>query len=210
MLKDVDSGERAFLIRALSLTVSATGIISAAVAFYLAETRQASVLTMVGVVALGLVVGVGLGFGAVFVAGRAGAGAAHVLLSAGNLPPAPSFSYQESLVARGKYQEAVDAFAAHLADHPDDLDASLAMAGVLAGHLGHFDQAAQVYRRVREAGSPPHEYRAHQALIDLHRTTGDRGRLMTELARFADRFRGTAAGRAARVALTEMKSDGTT
>lgn len=207
MLKDVDSGERAFLIRALSLTVSACGIISAAVAYYLAETRQASGLTMLAVVALGLLVGVALGFGSWYLAGRAGAGAAHVLLSAGNLPPAPSFSYQESLVARGRYQEAVDAFEAHLLDHPDDLDASLAMAGILAGHLRQFDQAAQVYRRVREAGSPTHEFRAHQALIDLHRATGDRGRLMTELARFADRFRGTAAGRAARVALTEMKAD---
>jgi len=38
--------------------VSASGIISGAVAFYLAETRQASVLTMLGVVALGLMVAV--------------------------------------------------------------------------------------------------------------------------------------------------------
>jgi hypothetical protein len=44
-------------------------------------------------------------------------------------------------------------------------------------------------------------------LIDLHRATGDRGGLMAELARFADRYRGTAAGEAARRELFGMKGE---
>lgn len=206
MRKDVDSADRAILIRALAVTVPSAFIMSAAVAYYLRETRHVGGLVMLGVVCLGLLVGAGLGLGSWYMAGRAGAGAAHVLLAGGNLPPAPSYSFQESLVARGQYQAAVDSYEAHIAIHPNDLDARLALADVLAGHLRHFDRAARVYREVRDAGSPPHEFRAHQALIDLYRAADDRGRLMTELARFADRFRATAAGRAARQALAEMKS----
>lgn len=207
MRKDVDSADRAILLRALAVTVPSAFIMSAAVAFYLRETRHVGDLAVLGVLSLGIAIGAGLGVGSWFLAGRAGAGAAHVLLAGGNLPPAPSYSYQESLVARGQYEAAVDAWEAHLAGHPGDLDAMLAMADVLAGRLRRFDDAVRVYRTVREAGSPPHEFRAHQALIDLYRTVGDQGRLMTELARFADRFRSTTAGRAARQALAEMKSE---
>ena len=206
MLKDVDVADRALLLRALALTVGAGSLMGVAVAVYLRETRHASGLVMVGTIALGLLVGVAAGFFAVGTAERAGRGMAHVVLSAGNLTPSPSFSYQESLVARGRYQEAADSFEAHLTSHPDDQDARLAMAGILAGPLHQTEAAIRLYDAVRRApATPGHELRASQALIDLHRAVGDRGRLMAELARFAARFRGTRAGRAAREALTEMK-----
>lgn len=208
MLKDVDAADRAFLLRALSITIPSAVIISLAVALYLRETRHVGGLMVLATVVAGLAVGIGAGLGSWYLAGRAGAGAAHVLLAGGNLPPAPSYSYQESLVARGRYQDAVDSFAAHLLDHPRDQDARLAMADVLATHLRDLPRAVAVYQQVRaEAGNPAQEYRAHQSLIDLHRAAGDRGRLMAELSRFADRYRDTTAGRAARAALAEMKSE---
>jgi hypothetical protein len=42
-------------------------------------------------------------------------------------------------------------------------------------------------------------------LIDVYRREGNRGRLMVELARFAERYRGSAAGDAAARELMEMK-----
>ncbi len=208
MLKDVDTGDRAFLFRALAGTVPAALLISAAVAFYLHETRHIGGWAMAGVVAVGAIAGAGTGFLAWVSADRTGRGIAHVLLAAGNLPPAPSFSYQESLVARGRLQEAVASFEAHLGEHPDDQDARLAMANILAGPLHQPDAAARIFRAVRaRARTPSEEFRAHQALIDLHRATGDRGALMAELARFADRYRATAAGRAARELLADLKRE---
>ena len=46
-----------------------------------------------------------------------------VMTGAGNIKAAPSYSYQESLVPRGKYQEAERSYQEHLAVHPEDLDA---------------------------------------------------------------------------------------
>ena len=208
MLKDVDSANRAFLLRALTGTVPAALMMSAAVTYYLRETRHVGGWAMVGVMAVGAIIGVATGVLAWVSAERAGRGLTHLLLAAGNLPPAPSFSYQESLVARGRYQEAVNSFEAHLAEHPDDQDARLAMANILAGPLHQTEAAAQIFGAVRaKARTPDDEFRAHQALIDLHRATGDRGRLMAELARFAERYRATAAGRAAREALAELKRE---
>ncbi len=207
MTKDVDSADRALLLRAMAVTVPAAVSMSGAVAFYLRETRHVGGVTLAGVVALGALVGIGAGYLSWWSAERTGRGLAHVLLSAGNLPPAASFSYQESLVARGRYQEAVDAFEAHLALNPEDQDARLAMAGILAGPLKQTEAAVQLYQTVRIGPSPGYDLRASQALIDLHRATGDRGRLMAELARFADRFRGTRAGRAAKHALAALKEE---
>ena len=44
-------------------------------------------------------------------------------------------------------------------------------------------------------------------LIELYRGTGQRGRLMMELARFADRYRGTRPGTEAARTLREMKAE---
>jgi hypothetical protein len=49
---------------------------------------------------------------------------------------------------------------------------------------------------------------AANLLIELHRGTGRRDRLLVELARFADRYKGTRAGKHAAMALREMKQEG--
>jgi hypothetical protein len=51
--------------------------------------------------------------------------------------------------------------------------------------------------------------RAANGLIDLYRKQGRRDRLLVELSRFADRYRGTPGAEAATRLLRELKAEGT-
>ncbi len=125
---------------------------------------------------------------------------------AGNLRPDPAHSGCESLVARGFYREAAEAFEAHLASHPADNLARVKLADLHRTHLGSPEVAERLYQEVRRTNpSPREEMLAANLLIELYRSTGQEGRLMVELARFAERYRGTRAGRDAARALREMK-----
>jgi hypothetical protein len=168
-----------------------------------------SPLRQIGILLGAALIGAGLGAMVAGGAGMASRGFFRMLFAAGGLPSRPGFSYQESLVARGRCREAARAYRDHLVTHPADHDARLALGALLAGPLADPAGAEQVYLEVRAAGARGrHEMLASQALIDLYAATGQRGRHMTELARFADRYRGTGAGRAARHALEEMKGTG--
>ena len=127
---------------------------------------------------------------------------------AGNIQPTPSFSVQESLIIRGRFEDAEQSFLAHLADHPEDHDARLALADLYRRHLENPAGAERLYIEVRQ-GQPTsrQEATAFNQLIDLYRATGQRGKVMTELARYAERYAGTRAGAEARKALVEMKQE---
>ena len=76
------------------------------------------------------------------------------------------------------------------------------------GNLRGQPWAEALYKEVRaRSPAPREEATAANGLIDLYRRTGQRGRLLGELARFAERYRGTAAGDAARRELGTLKGD---
>jgi tetratricopeptide (TPR) repeat protein len=130
------------------------------------------------------------------------------VLGAGNLPPDPAHSGLESLVARGLYREAVDAFQRFLTAHPGDNLARIKLADVHRAYLGEPEVAERLYLEVRRnQPDPRHEFLAWNLLIELYRSMGRKDRLLVELARFADRYRGTRAGRDAAQALKEMKAE---
>jgi hypothetical protein len=136
-------------------------------------------------------------------------GLVQVLLGAGNLAPDPQYSSQESLVARGFYREAAEAYRSHLLASPNDHAARIKLAAVEFQHLNNPAAAERLYLEVRAGRPDPrHDAMATNLLIELYRTTGQRGRLMTELARYAARHRGTRAGENAARALREMKAEG--
>jgi len=136
-------------------------------------------------------------------------GLVHMLLGAGNIAPDPEHSSQESLVARGFYREAAEAYRTHLLVSPNDHAARIKLAAVEFQHLNDPGAAERLYLEVRAGRPDPrHETMATNLLIELYRTTGQRGRLMTELARYAERHRGTRAGESAARALREMKAEG--
>ncbi len=140
----------------------------------------------------------------------ASTGLVHSLYSAGNVPPPRSYPRQEAMIARGQYVEAAEHFRDHLVVEPDDNEARLRLAALYETQLADPAVAEELYKEVRARQPTPHEeIAAANGLIDLYRRTRQRGRLMVELARFADRYRGSTAGEAARRELTELKREDT-
>lgn len=138
----------------------------------------------------------------------ASAGLVHSLYSAGNVPPPRSYPRQEAMVARGQYVEAAEHYRDHLVVEPDDNEARLRLAVLYETQLAEPPAAEALYKEVRTRQPTPHEeITATNGLIDLYRRTGQRGRLVVELARFADRYSGSTAGEAARRELLELKRE---
>jgi hypothetical protein len=135
-------------------------------------------------------------------------GFAHTVLGAGNLKPDPAHSGCESLVARGFYPEAAASFRALIVEHPKDDLARIKLAQVYRDHLGEPETAESLLLEVRRHGTDPrHEVLAANLLIELYRATGRKDRLMVELARFADRYKGSRAAAEAARTLREMKEE---
>lgn len=207
-LRDLDSAERLMRARAILFPTAGGLVFGTLVAFYLMETRHLGLGWAAGVVLLGGIAGATLGFVGWAATGRISRGFVGLVTAAGNIRPRPSFSLEESLIVRGKYPEAATAFRAHLASDPGDDDARIALAALTARHLGDPVGAERLYREVIAKPATDHsEWTATNALIDLYRCTDQRGRLMVELARFADRYRHTAAGAAARRELLALKRE---
>jgi hypothetical protein len=138
--------------------------------------------------------------------GGAATGLVRTIYAQGDLPPPRQYPRQETLIARGQYAEAAGYYRDHLVIEPDDNEARLRLADLLETHLGDDPGAETLYKEVRaRAPAPREEVAAANGLIDLYRRTGQSGRLIGELARFAERYRGSAAGEAARRELTRLK-----
>jgi hypothetical protein len=136
-------------------------------------------------------------------------GFARTVLAAGDIAPPPSYPRQDVLIARGQYTEAVAYFRDHLTVEPEDSDARLRLADLLERHVKDYAGAEREYLDVRRrAQDVRHEMMAANGLIDVYRRMGNRGRLMVELARFAERYQGSAAAAAAARELTELKAGG--
>lgn len=159
-------------------------------------------LAAVGVAGLGA----GMGFVAWQLIGQVGRGLVAMVTATGANRSDPTFSLEASLVARGQYAEAADRLRAHLAQIPTDHAARLILASILSRHLRTPDEAAELYEVVRDTSPDQNQgFEAANALIDLHRSGGDRGKLLAALARFAHQYRGTPAADAAKRELSELK-----
>jgi hypothetical protein len=131
---------------------------------------------------------------------------ANTLTAGGDIPPPPSYPNQEVLIAQGKYAEAADYFRDHLRVDPADCDARIRLAELCERYLADPGGAEQQYLDARRSPDPRRQFAATNALIDLYRRTGRRDRLTVELARFAERYRGTPHGDAAARELRELKA----
>ena len=206
-LKDVDSAERAYLLK-VAVFFGPPCFFMLSLAWYFCLRQQ---WISSGVFVVLLVLTVPLTIAGIFAIHRA-AGATSTRLvktifAAGNIPPPPTYPRQDVLIARGQYAEAADYFRDHLRVEPGDHEARLQLAHLLETRLQGHDEAERLYREIRQMQPDPRqEMRAANGLIDLYRRAGRGDRLLVELARFADRYRGTAAGDAAARELTEMKA----
>lgn len=199
--------ERTRLVIAGLRVAGPATVLAFLLALYLFVEDRISGARFFGVILLGAVLGFLLGVLVVY-GSQAGSGILVKFLTAGNLPPAASYSYHESLVARGRPEEARAAYEAHLRREPGDLNARLALARLWRDQLGRPDKAEALYLEARRLGvTADQEFAIGNALIDLYRAGGQRGRELAELSRFAQRFAGTEAGTRARTALQRLKED---
>lgn len=192
--------------RAFGLPVAACLAMAVPIIIYLNDKRDLSTGEVVGIMIGAFLLGSTMGWLIMIGAAATGRGLTQVMTGSGNLAPSPSFSLQESLVIRGRPDEAAVLYRDHLTIHPDDLDARLSLADLLAAHLDDASGAERLYIEVR-GGNPTaiQERKATESLMALHRKTGNVGREMAELARFADRYQGTVDAESARKALADLK-----
>lgn len=203
-----DAGDRMHRRLAFGYPVGACTVFAVMVAVLLWKRQQVGPLGVVVVVLLGPMIGWIAGFLVWTATGIGSRAVVSVVSGAGNIKPAPSFSLQESLVIRGRLAEAEAAYQAHLLENPEDLDAHLALAALVRDHLKDSVRAEQLFRTARaQAPTWAQEYAISNALIDLYRKTGQPGKEMAELARFADRYKDTDGGRRAREALRRLKAE---
>jgi len=106
----------------------------------------------------------------------------------------------EALAANGKLDDAANAFEALRVTHGDDVASLRAEAELFAGAGNDPLRASELFqriRRVKEATLQDERYATHR-LIDLYvGPLNDKGRVMVELRRMADRFPDTVDGRSA-------------
>ena len=127
----------------------------------------------------------------------------------GDIPPPPTYPRQDVLIAQGKFEQAADVFRDHLWAEPADHEARLQLAHLLETRLNGDTEAERLYLEIRNAqpsANPRELMRAANGLIDLYRRLGRTDRLKVELARFVDRYRGSAVADGAARELKELKA----
>lgn len=137
--------------------------------------------------------------------GRSSQGLVTALHAGHAASPRPGFSRQEALVAQGRLDAAAAAYRLHVAEHPDDVAALLALGRLLAGPMADGAEAAYLTARRCSAGGDWDRIISND-LIDLYERTKQEGRLCVELARFGALHRGTTAGESALERLRGLKS----
>ena len=206
-LKDVDSAERAYFLK-VAVLFGPPCFFMLTLAWYFC-LRQEWISR--GAFLLLLVLNAPFTIAAIVAIHRGAGGAStrlvKTIFAAGNIPPPPTYPRQDVLIARGQYAEAADYFRDHLRVEPGDHEARLQLANLLETRLQGHEEAERLYQEIRRMEPDPRqEMRAANGLIDLYRRTQRRDRLRVELARFAERYRGTAAAEAAARELNELKA----
>ena len=207
MERDTDTGEQAH--RLLILTWSGVaGVIGGLAGFLIASLKGWSafpaVLAGFGIAAALLYVSVTM------FAGAAGSAAATMYAPTGRgTPPRREYSRAESLMARGRYEEAAVVFRRHAEEDPSDPEPVLRLARLFRDRLQRHEDAAVHFRRARDMTEDPGiSHLAARELIELLETRlGDPTRALPELARLADEQPGTAIAEWAKREIVRLKTE---
>jgi tetratricopeptide (TPR) repeat protein len=205
-LRDSDSGEQALRLSIL-LWSGAGGLIAALLGLFLAQTRGWPLVPAV----LGLfALGAGAVYvGAAWIAQGAGEAAASILTPSGSSTPARAgYSLAESLEARGRYDEAIEAYEAHARESPSAAEPCVRLARLYRDRLTGAAGAAAWLRRARDrAVDPAQEQLLTRELVELlANRLGDTAAALPELARLAERHRATPLGAWARAEIRRLKT----
>lgn|SRR5574341_307183 len=207
-LKDIDARDRAELYRIAVWFGGPCLVLLTLLWFFFLEKEWISLGVFILLLVLNLPLAAVGTLAINTVVGRASSGLMNMIYSAGDIAPPRTYPRQDTLIIRGAYAEAAEYFRDHLTVEPGDHEARLRLADLLEQRLGDAAGAERLYLEIRQGNpNPREEMAALNGLIDLYRKTGQRGRLKVELARFAERYRGSRQGEEAARALRELKAE---
>lgn len=106
------------------------------------------------------------------------------------------YSYEESLVARGLYEEAATAYELAAHENPGDATPVIRLARILRDHLERYEDAAKWFKRVPQAGAGAGEaFLARKELVELYwHKMNEPQKAAPDLARMAEELAGTPEG----------------
>jgi hypothetical protein len=131
------------------------------------------------------------------------------LMSDVGLVRSGGFSAVETLVVRGRFAAAAEAYRERAQRPADRVEATVRRAALLAGSLSQPETALVELDALRHSPlSAADDLRVGAALVELYeRRLGDPGRAMAELRRLIDRHPGDRSVRRLRHALAELKTE---
>ena len=207
-LRDFDAADRAHLLKVAVFFGPACFVMLSALWYFMQVQHWIPGWLM----ALLTVLNIPLTIAGVFVihrsVGATSTGLVRTIYAAGDIAPPPTYPRQDVLIVQGKYAEAADWFRDHIRIEPHDHEARLRLALLLETHLKGYEEAEQLLLKIRNANPPGDARQQMQAcnhLIDLYRKTGRTDRLIVELARFVERYRGSPQAAGAARELRELK-----
>jgi hypothetical protein len=136
-------------------------------------------------------------------------GVFHLLSDVGLVRSGGGFSAVETLVVRGQFAAASEAYRERARRPADRVEATVRRAALLAGPLGQPETALVELDALRRSRlSAADDLRVGVALVELYeRGLSDPGRAMAELRRLIDRHPGDRSVRRLRRALAELKAE---
>lgn len=203
-----DSAESVFFLRTLFYLWPMAFVAGVFLAFFLLEQERISRTGFWVMSVLSVPGGLLVALGTWWVLGRSSRGFVQMILGAGNLRPDPAFSLEESLIARGELVNARSALEDRLGTGQDTTAVQLRLADLNARLIRDPVAAERWYLAVRSgAVTDQDRWTVTNGLIDLYRASGQRGRLMVELARLARTWPTTRGAEDARRELRELKQE---
>ncbi len=201
MLKNVDSAEIAFRLRAGAY---------AAIAFVLAI---AAALALGKGIVVAFLAGVGVGsivyFGPLLIAERGGRIGANIYQPSGSSTPVVrEYSLADSLVARGKFDEAAEAYQLLSEDFPNDPEPRIRHARLLRDKKAGYEDAANKFKSIFSIPGlkPETELIVLRELAELYtHKLAQPPRALPYLKRIADQFANSPTGEWARNEARDIK-----
>jgi hypothetical protein len=138
-----------------------------------------------------------------------GAGVDKVMTGGSSTPYTEGYSYQQSLVMRGRLDEALESYEAIIAEKDSTVDVRIRAAELYVREAKNHKRGAELLQDVirHPLCAPGEEIYAATRLADLlSNHLGEPGKALVQLRRLADRYAGTPQGDRAREAIRAMKS----
>jgi len=199
-LRDTDVAQNVTVLRASSYGIFGA-VLGGALGLFMGSVLMTLVLALVG---WAVVAG-----GALLIVNAAGSAASTLYAPSSGGPRQKEHSQAESLVARGRYEDAISAFELAVAEDPTDPTPYLRIARVYRDHLDRPEDAARWFRRaLRDAQLPGGTaFLTRKELVELftHRMKAPE-RALPELARMAEELARTPEGDWAAAQLREIKA----